>query len=567
MLRNFKVKKWLSLGVVITTLLIRLSYINNGFVWLDHGDIEQKRAIVPLSELLNVFTERFGETGFYRPLVSLFLSIEYAFFGTWAPGYHIVNISLHLGVVVAAVYFVKRFFNLSTTGSWIAGLIVAVHPLSWFTVGTIASTPDLLATLLVLCALNFYALSWEKNKTTGRNTLLFFLLSFLAFLSKETALVLVPELILIRGMSTYNLKKVLTIKYIQSFLFILIGLVVLYGIYAALRSSAVPEAWRTPPIELPLSLNIGTRLSATARTISALLSPFPSSISDATEIVGILHWKTFMASLFILAGGYLIMRNGFRSIFSRLILFLWLALAPGLNMIPLPRFWTTNYGYFATVGIGASVGLLWMWSRKNKSIVGNSIQIGLILWVIIAAVSTVQAGFKLRNDRTLFEDEVKRDAHFKEGAYYLGNYFWKKGLLDRAAQYYKQSLEDNPNSIAYVDQTSARINMAGVLLAQGNTQEAEDILHMVLNYVSGQNERLVRYNLAAIAQNRGDYSRVVDLLDGHIDAWEQQEPWLLLIKAYSSLENRKETERVISEAWPFLDPQLEQELQKTLNTQ
>ena len=114
MLRNFKISKWLPLGVVITILLIRLSYINNGFVWLDHGDIEQKRAIVPLSELLNVFTERFGETGFYRPLVSLFLSIEYAFFGTWAPGYHIVNISLHLGVVVAAVYFVKRFFNLSS---------------------------------------------------------------------------------------------------------------------------------------------------------------------------------------------------------------------------------------------------------------------------------------------------------------------------------------------------------------------------------------------------------------------------------------------------------------------
>jgi len=555
MLRNFKISKWLPLGVVITILLIRLSYINNGFVWLDHGDIEQKRAIIPVSELLNVFTERFGETGFYRPLVSLLLSIEYALFDTWTPGYHIVNIFLHLSVVVASVYFVKRFFNLSTTQAWIAGLIVAVHPLSWFTVGTIASTPDLLATFLVLCALICYV---------ERNTLLFFLLSFLAFLSKETALVLVPGLIFIREISTYRFKKVLTIKYIQSILFVLIELVVLYGIYAAFRSSAVPEAWRTPPIELPFSLAIGTRLSATARTIFALLSPVSPSISDATEIVGIFYWKALMVSLLLLIGMGILWKKGIQSTVSRPILFMLLALAPGLNIIPLPRFWTTNYGYFAIVGIGASVSLLWTWAGMRKSLFGKTIQAGIIAWIVIAAISTVQAGFKLQDDRTLFEDEVKRDARFKEGAYYLGNYYWKNGLLDQAAYYYKKSLEDNPTVVAYVDQTSARINIAGVLLAQGNTQEAENILHTVLKYTSGQNERLARYNLAVIAHNRGDYSQVVDLLDGHIDNWEQQEPWLLLIKAYSSLDNRKETERVISEAWPFLDPDIREELQSIL---
>src|SRR3989344_1544382 len=131
MVRNFSKSKWLWFGAVVVIILTHLPYIQNGFVWLDHGDIEKKRSILPISELLNAFTGRFGETGFYRPLVSVILSMEYAFFGTWAPGYHIVSIFLHLGVVVASVYFVKRFFNLSSTQAWISGLIVGIHPLSW----------------------------------------------------------------------------------------------------------------------------------------------------------------------------------------------------------------------------------------------------------------------------------------------------------------------------------------------------------------------------------------------------------------------------------------------------
>ncbi|MCR4264438.1 MAG: tetratricopeptide repeat protein, partial [Candidatus Roizmanbacteria bacterium] len=451
----------------------------------------------------------------------------------------------------------KRFFNLSTTQAWISGLVVGIHPFSWFTVGTIASTPDLLATLFVLGALMYYI---EKN------TLLFFLLSFLAFLSKETALVLVPGLILIHEISTHRLKKVLSIKYIQSILFILVGLIVLFGIYAAFRLYAVPEGWRTLVTDLPFSLATGTRLSATARTIFALLVPFQPSISDATRVVGIFHWKALTVSLLVLTGIGMLWKKGIQSTVSRLILFMLLALAPGLNSIPLPRFWTTNYGYFATIGIGVGISLLWAWCRKKQSFLRKSIQAGIILWIITASISTAIAGLKLKDDRILFEEEVKRDVHFREGAYYLGNYHWEAGSLETAAAYYKQSLDENQTVIAYVDRTSAEINLAGVLLAQGNTDQAEELLTQVLNYVSGSNERLVRYNLAVIAHTRGDYYRVVELLDGHIANWNRQEPWLLLIKTYSELEQKEDVERVIQEAWPFLDRELKEKLTPLLQT-
>lgn len=570
MSRVFNKIKWLLLGVVSTTILVHLSYINNGLVWLDHGDIEQKRAIFPLSEVLFTFITRFGETGFYRPFVTVLLSGEYDFFSIWAPGYHAVNILLHLGVVVASVFFFKRFFNFSNTPAWIAALVVGIHPLSWFTVGTIASLPDLLCTLFVLLAITWYSKSREKNiphQTKKVNLIFFFLFSLLAFLSKETALVLVPGLVALWEITQPQMKNLSVLKKVQSLKIVLIGLAIMYSIYFALRLVAVPEGWKTQTHPLALSEAIGTRLSATTRTIFALLTPLPARMSDATAIIGVFNLKSLVVLVLLIVSWWVIKRYGFHSNFSRLVLFFMLALSPGLNLIPLPRFWTPNYGYFATIGIGATVGLLWMGSRRKKSLLGKSLQMGIVLWIVMAGISTARAGNKLSDDRSLFEEEIQKDSNFKEGAYYLGNYYWHKGELDTAAQYFTQSLEEDLAVIAYVDRSSARVNYAGVLVAQGKTDEAENILREVITTSSGKNARLARYNLAVIAQTKGDFTQVVELLDGHIDNWDQPEPWLLLIKAYASLQKKDDAKRVIREAWPFLDSELQQKLQPLLQSE
>lgn len=54
---------WLS--VLLLTFLIHISFLNNGFTWLDHGDVEYGRAILPINYLQSAFLTRFGETGFY----------------------------------------------------------------------------------------------------------------------------------------------------------------------------------------------------------------------------------------------------------------------------------------------------------------------------------------------------------------------------------------------------------------------------------------------------------------------------------------------------------------------
>src|SRR5437667_4026809 len=87
------------LSVLFFIFLFHLSFIGNGFVWLDHGDIEKGRAIISLGNFSDAFLMRFGETGFYRPLVTIMHSIDAAMYGMWAPGFHLTNVLLHLAVV------------------------------------------------------------------------------------------------------------------------------------------------------------------------------------------------------------------------------------------------------------------------------------------------------------------------------------------------------------------------------------------------------------------------------------------------------------------------------------
>ena len=90
---------------------VHLTFLGNGFTWLAHGDIEGGRAVLPLSKLYRSFLTGFGETGYYRPMVTILHSFNYALFGKWAPGYHLTDVALHLGVSVAAGVFLGKFFG------------------------------------------------------------------------------------------------------------------------------------------------------------------------------------------------------------------------------------------------------------------------------------------------------------------------------------------------------------------------------------------------------------------------------------------------------------------------
>src|SRR5882672_7920435 len=122
-------KKQLSTPVVyllilLVTFLVHTSYLNNGFVWLDHGDIENGRTIVPLPETPLMFVIRFGDTAFYRPFVTLVTSTDFTIYKSMIFGYHLTNVLLHIAVTAIVPFFLSAFFSLSLPEILLAMLIV-----------------------------------------------------------------------------------------------------------------------------------------------------------------------------------------------------------------------------------------------------------------------------------------------------------------------------------------------------------------------------------------------------------------------------------------------------------
>ena len=130
-----------------------------------------------------------GQVGanWYRPLGFASLFLDYRLWHTWAPGYHLTNLVMHL-FCVTGVFFLCREIRLTNEACTIAALFFGVLPVGTQAVAWIACRFDLLATIFMLWSLVFAA----KFRRTGRTGAYIWAIAFflLAALTKESAYVL-----------------------------------------------------------------------------------------------------------------------------------------------------------------------------------------------------------------------------------------------------------------------------------------------------------------------------------------------------------------------------------------
>ena len=148
---------------------------------------------------------RWGEESFYsglisyRPLTALTFFMDYALYRETPAGYHLTNVLLHL-LTVGLVFALARTLLPNPAGAFMAALLFGVHPIQSEAVNCIGYRSDLLATLFILTALLTYrhavAAYPRRVPLAGGVSLAAFVL---ALLSKETALVFLPLLVLYDG--------------------------------------------------------------------------------------------------------------------------------------------------------------------------------------------------------------------------------------------------------------------------------------------------------------------------------------------------------------------------------
>lgn len=522
--------------VLIGAFLVHSSYINNGFTWLDHGDIEAGRAVLPISKLHEAFITRFGETNFYRPIVTLLNSIDSFIYQKSSQGFHFTNILLLIFVTIASYYFVRTFFELSREESAFVALIVGIHPLSILPVGAISYRQELLVVMFTFAAITAYIKGRVTKRTLWIICSLFFWL--MALFSKETALFWVPGFIFIWEWSKgfENLRQ--NTRYILTFLIPLF-------IYIILRLQAVPQFWtkNTQTQNLNLSEVIGSRLSVFISQLSNIMNPLQPSFSDATLITNIVSAKALLAAFLLFVGLILVFRNKKNSILSRLVFFVLIALLPALSIIPLPRFNSPHYGFIAIPAAGIIAILIAR--RITNKLVKTLFTLFIGLWFLIMTVNTFMAGFQFKDDYTLFNPEVIKDENFREGHFYLGDYYLRRRNFPLAEMHLEASLKENPKFLAFVDRSAAITNLAGTYLSQEKFGPAEKVLKELLKKSSGGNRLMAIYNLAVIAERKGDFQEVVSLLKNKIDQWRQPQQLLLYVKGLVKTGNESEADKIL----------------------
>jgi len=211
-------------------ILIYSNTFSSPFVFDGVNLIEENASIRNLKDLGAIF--RFWPTRF---ITFLSFAINYYFHKTEVFGYHLVNLSLHLGTAILVFWFILLLFSTpkindrDTVGNsrliaFLSALIFVCHPIQTQAVTYIYQRTSSLAGLFYLLTLCFYL----KARLLYNKTLVFYLFyiaslitTLLGMFTKETVFTL-PFLILL--LEIYFLKKEgrLTLKYVLPFLLLLV---------------------------------------------------------------------------------------------------------------------------------------------------------------------------------------------------------------------------------------------------------------------------------------------------------------------------------------------------------
>lgn len=150
---------WIFLGLVAAALAYAPT-LRIGFISDDFTHVVLARESIS-STLHTQFTQgAFGT--FFRPLGFLSFCLDYRLWHAWAPGWHFVNLVLHLACTLS-VFYLCRELGCSRELSGTASLIFAVLPVNVEAVSWVAARFDLLATLLILWTLIFYLQARARN--------------------------------------------------------------------------------------------------------------------------------------------------------------------------------------------------------------------------------------------------------------------------------------------------------------------------------------------------------------------------------------------------------------------
>ena len=418
-------------------------------------------------------------TPYYRPIFTIYLMILWKLFGAWAPGWHLLNIAVHMLAVYLVFLLVEKITKDSRVSA-IASLIFALHPLRSESVAWISGVTDPILAVFLIASFYFYV----RYRDEGQTRLLIYslvLFIFAAF-SKEPAVALpilvgAYELLVINQNATAREKIRSAAKY--SACFLLVSVLYFLARYVALGFAFNNSNFKHYPITgilLTIPLVIW-------KYILLLVWPVDLSLFHATPIL-----KDPLAVEFILPFvGLIALSFGLWQLRSSIVArfaILWFAtnLLPVLNLSAFAEDFLVQERYVYVPSIGFSLLLaiavakipIEEWIPLGSRSFARTALAGLLV-VLLAGKSFAQ-NTTWKDERTLWSHGVETASEQSMSHYILGHHFLKVGEYREAAEELAECLKRAPENLIVINNLASTYVVLYQNAAAANPSAADPTL-------------------------------------------------------------------------------------------
>jgi len=458
-------RKWkvaaISIVLVALVFVVFGQSIRFGFVNLDDLAYAPEHPIVSKGLSLAGIGWAFTHVhcGLWQPMTVMLLMLDTQMFGSWAGGFHLVNVLLH----AACVVLLFRLLLTLTGAFWRSGFVAAVfaiHPLRAESVIWITECKDVLSGVFFMLTLLAYVRYARGPRSVGRYAMV--LLWFGLGLMSKSMLVTVPGVLLL--LDYWPLGRLRSMAQLPGLIWEKIPLIVLSALSCVATILAISAgkhaALLTYPASAPIAyvIYIGKLIYPSHL---ALPYPIPRDGWPAWQLAGALLVLT------VLTAGAWISRRKQPFLITGWLWYLGM-LVPVIRAMQTdyPQAYADRFTYLPEIGLciaGTWLAADWAERRKvSRGVMGGCA--GVILCALLIGGSTQVRYW--RSSVALWSHTLECTGDNYYAHYILGDALYREGHVDDACEQFRESIQIAP------DQTQARVDLASILLRQGRIDDA-----------------------------------------------------------------------------------------------
>jgi len=370
------------LAIVVLSCIAYGACINNGFVWDDETFIVNNPYIHDLASWPDYFTKSESISNvaalsrMYRPLQTVSFALDAAVWNSWAGGYHLTSLLLHIAASFAIIF---AFGNLvDRRAATLAAVIFSIHPALSEGVLSLASRGNQLYTLFALLAVGYFV---RVSRPFDRNHLLSLLAVSLSLLSKEPAIIVVALLPVIQAFFDRPWK----IWSRQSVL-LLAPFLALAGLYLAARMAVVDTS---PVVNAYWGGSLGNTLIMQSqifvRYFRLLVWPFILIGRYYEPYSDPLFLLYILINVLILLTAFVAFRRGAAGrLLALAIAWFYISLAPVSNIIPIPgSMMGERFIYFTFAGMFPLLAAA-IWDLEPKRAYATAVSVSVLAAILLS---------------------------------------------------------------------------------------------------------------------------------------------------------------------------------------